>query len=76
MSNDRAKSVLAQALECDVADISDDAALGVHPKWDSLAHMRLLIALESEHGLPITDDSIETLINVDAVQSKFESQQT
>jgi len=32
--------------------------------------------LESEHGLPITDDSIETLINVDAVQSKFESQQT
>ena len=76
MSNDRAKSVLALALECDVADISNDAAFGVHPKWDSLAHMRLLIALESEHGFLITDDSIETLINVDAVQSKFQNQQT
>ena len=76
MSNDQAKSVLAQALECELSSILDDSAFGVHPKWDSLAHMRLLIALETYHGLPITDESIQKLITVDAVQSAFQNRKT
>jgi acyl carrier protein len=67
----KAKIALAEALECEVNEISDTSGLGTHPKWDSLAHMRLLLILEREYNVSITDESIEKFMTLDGLQKAF-----
>ena len=51
---DRAKMLLATALEIEVAAVPPDASIATLEAWDSLAHLRLVQALEKElgHELP------------------------
>ena len=67
----KAKIVLAEALECEVDEISDTSGLGIHPKWDSLAHMRLLLILERDYNVSITDESIEKFMTLNNLQEAF-----
>lgn len=69
-----AKTILADALECSVDDILDTSARGMHPKWDSLAHVRLMLILESEYNFVINDDNFETVNTVSDIQSAIEEQ--
>jgi len=72
---EKAKVLLAQALDCHSDDILDTSALGLHPKWDSMAHLRLLLTLEEEYNVTITDESIEqlsTVIGIHAAISNLE----
>lgn len=67
MSLDAAKALLADALQIDAAAISDDLALGGIDAWDSLAHMRLLTAIEEKLNKPLdaeTAAGIESLADV------------
>ncbi len=43
-----ARRILGLALQVEPAEIDDGARIGVTERWDSLAHMRLILALE-EH---------------------------
>ena len=45
---DTARRILGLALQVEPAEIDDGARIGVTERWDSLAHMRLILALE-EH---------------------------
>jgi acyl carrier protein len=54
-----ARGLLASAMEMDAADIPDDAAIGRLENWDSLAHMRLIMALEQHMGAPLTPDTAQ-----------------
>lgn len=69
-----AKTILADALDCSVDDILDTSARGMHPKWDSLAHVRLMLILESEYNFVINDDNFETVNTVSDIQSAIEEQ--
>ena len=53
-----ARQLLASATETDPAEIADDAAIGGLAEWDSLAHMRLIMALEEHLGMPLPPDSV------------------
>ena len=53
-----ARSLLAAAMEMEVADIADDAAISRLDSWDSLAHMRLILALEEHMGAELTPDTV------------------
>ena len=53
-----ARGLLAAAMEMEVADIPDDAAIGRLESWDSLAHMRLILALEEQMGTALTPDTV------------------
>ena len=67
MSLAAAKTLLAEALQVDAAIIADDLALGGIDAWDSLAHMRLLSAIEEKLGRPLdaeTAAGIESLADV------------
>lgn len=67
MSLAAAKTLLAEALQVDAAIIGDDLALGGIDAWDSLAHMRLLSAIEEKLGRPLdaeTAAGIESLGDV------------
>ena len=46
----RAREILAGALEVAPGALPGDAAIGALEAWDSLAHMRLVLALEEAVG--------------------------
>ena len=67
-----ARILLAGALELDPADVADDAAMGTVETWDSLAHMRLILAIEAALGRELDPDAlfeIASLANNDSAES-------
>jgi acyl carrier protein len=66
----QAKRLLAQAVDGDPAAIPDDVRLGAFERWDSLAHLRLVLAIEDSIGRKLDPDEsvrIETLQNISAL---------
>lgn len=60
--SDLARDLLAEALKVDGSDISDETAIGQHDRWDSLAHMNLILAIETHFGKPL---ATETMLAID-----------
>jgi len=56
MEVNRLKQVMARIFGVDVSVIGDDASPDTIEKWDSLRHMNLVLALEEEFGIELTDD--------------------
>ena len=54
-----AEQLLAQVLN--LRAVPADATLGHPPEWDSLAHMRLVLALEERMGKPLSAMQIVSL---------------
>jgi acyl carrier protein len=66
----QAKTLLAEAANCDAATIPDDVRLGRFERWDSLAHLRLVLAIEGQIGRQLDPDesvTIETLADITAL---------
>lgn len=58
---ERARRLLADALEMDAADISAETAIGAEERWDSLAHLRIIEAIEDAMGKPLDAEAIVTI---------------
>ena len=52
----RLKKLMGSILRIDPATIGDDTSIDSVPTWDSMRHMRLVLALEDEFGVMIPDD--------------------
>jgi|KBSSwiStaDraftv2_1062776.scaffolds.fasta_scaffold519821_2 Acyl carrier protein len=68
-----ARQFLADAIHADVADIPHDARIGSFARWDSLAHMHLLLSIERHLGRQLKPDEavqIESLADVTALVEK------
>jgi|TARA_B110000196_G_C21001099_1_gene592998 acyl carrier protein len=63
--------LIAGALECLPEEITDGLALGIHPKWDSLAHLRVMMALEQYYSVDIDDGSIKQFHTRDAIHQRY-----
>lgn len=50
--------IMAPIFEVEESDISENASPENIEKWDSLAHMSLVIALEQEFDIQFTEDQI------------------
>jgi acyl carrier protein len=64
---DSAKQLLAEATGADAATVPDTARLGGFARWDSLAHLRLILALEEKIGRQLDPDEavrIESLHDI------------
>ena len=68
----RARELLAHALETDMTAIGADAAIGVVETWDSLAHMRLVNAIEENLGRELSPDAIVSIASVKDVAAILE----
>jgi acyl carrier protein len=70
MSCAQAKQLLAKAANCDLATVADDVRIGAFERWDSLAHLRLVLAIEQQIGRQLDPDEavrIESLADVAAL---------
>ena len=52
---------IADVMEVDPSELSEETAYNVHPKWDSLMHMRLVMEVEEEYDTEIPIDEIPNI---------------
>jgi len=58
---ERARALLAAALEIAPAAVGPDASIGTLEAWDSLAHLRLVQAIEQAIARELSADEIASL---------------
>lgn len=63
----QARTLLADAISADLALIPPEARIGAFERWDSLAHMRLILALEECIGRPLDPDEAVAIECLDDV---------
>jgi acyl carrier protein len=64
---DRARALLADAIGAEPAQVPPDARIGTFERWDSLAHLRLILAMEQQLGRQLDPDeavAVECLADV------------
>lgn len=62
-----AEQFLAEVLN--LPTVPADATLGHPPEWDSLAHMRLVLALEERMGKPLSAMQIVSLAGLADIEA-------
>ena len=65
------KKIVASELSIPYAEVSPALGLYRHPRWDSLTHVSILVRLESEYGLTLTDNIVEELTTVQQMADKI-----
>lgn len=63
----RVREVLAKALNLTPEQAKGPLELNVHPAWDSMGHMQLVVALERDFGVRIPDFAIAEMTSVPAI---------
>ena len=66
------EEVIAGALRISPTKVTDALAFNAIPEWDSLAHMELMLALESAYGVSIDEDRMIELISVGVIRQFVE----
>ena len=66
---DRIKQVMASVFEIKVSRIDEKSSPETIATWDSLSHMKLIIALEEEFGIRFNDDEVVELISYALIKS-------
>jgi acyl carrier protein len=69
----KATALLGAVLDLPAKAIPDDAAIGTFEPWDSLAHMRLILAIEDAVGAPLAPEAIVDLASLRDVASALEN---
>ncbi len=64
-SKESIKELIANTLGVSLEVIQDELAIGDIPEWDSLGHMKLITALESELGISL---DIEQVLEIEDVE--------
>lgn len=70
------QTLLAEIFETDTQEVSVETQFGDLPKWDSMGHMDLMVALESRFALQISAESISELISVPAILTHIQGMQS
>ena len=70
----RARAILACALELDPAAIGADASIATLEAWDSLAHMRLIAAVEADLAVELGPEAIVSIASLADIARIVEEQ--
>jgi acyl carrier protein len=70
ITKDSVKELVAKTLNVPIEEIEDDLAVGDIPEWDSLAHMRIIVALENDFGVAL---DIEQTLDIEDVEDICEA---
>lgn len=65
ISEEKIINLIAGILEVEISIINKELAVGDIPEWDSLAHMRIIAALESDLGVVL---DIEQVLEIEDVE--------
>ena len=68
-----ARRLLAEAVNAEVTAVPEDARIGSFEYWDSLAHLRLVLALEAEVGRELDAEEVVRIECLDDVRALLET---
>ena len=63
-ASDRLRQTIAAVLGVDPSDIDDDSSPDSVATWDSLNHLNLVMAIETEYGISLTAEDAMDMRNV------------
>ena len=72
IAKQRARTVLAVALNVPADDIPDNAGIKSFPRWDSLGHVRVIMELEKALGRTLQTEEILSIADLDSIQDIFD----
>ena len=67
-ASDRLTSVVIAVLDADPALVNDDSSPHNLENWDSVAHLQLMAAVESEFSVSFTMDQIITFDSIGSIR--------
>jgi acyl carrier protein len=68
----QARRLLAEALSMEEVELPANPRLGTIERWDSLAHMRILLALEARIGKPLDAERAVAVESLDDIARLIE----
>lgn len=74
ISEDALKKVMGAVLEVPASEIGPGSSTDTISGWDSLKHMRLVIALEQSFDVTIPDEEVSTMTSYEVVKLVLEEQ--
>ena len=63
----------ATALQAPIETIKSDSGLNRHPKWDSMGHLEIMMALEQHYGIDITDATVRQFESMAEIIARYDS---
>jgi len=69
MVTDRLKKVILRELDLDDFPIDDSTTANTVPGWDSLSHIRIIVAIEAEYGVRFKTVEVLRMKNVGDLQA-------
>jgi acyl carrier protein len=66
------KQVMSDLFDIDINDINENSSPDNIEKWDSLFHIKLIIALEAELGIQLTPEDTMDMLSVKLIKSIIE----
>ena len=75
MISERLKKIILEALQLEDFDIDihDDTTASMVPGWDSLSHVRIIMAIEENYGIRFRTLEVIRLKNVGQLQGLIDS---
>ena len=70
---DKLKRLLAKKLRIEPNTIDSNIKLNSVPDWDSLAHINIIIELNTEFGLEINPENVQNLTSFDKILVALEN---
>lgn len=67
--NERIKKIMAKSLEVEEGSISDNTIQEDIYEWDSISHIRMVVAFEREFDIVIPDEQVSNMISVRLIES-------
>jgi acyl carrier protein len=67
--SERIEKVFQEVFADDSLQVTDETSYETLPAWDSLAQVRLIVALEEEFGVKFTTDEVLEATSVEGIKS-------
>ncbi len=74
MVSERLKGTILKALQLESFEIHEATTAGMVPGWDSLSHIRVIMAVEDEFGVRFRTVELLSLRNVGDLQALIDRQ--
>jgi len=62
------KQVVSDILEMDIDDINENSSSDNIEQWDSLSHIKLVMAIEAEFNVKLTPDDMMDMLSVKLIK--------
>ncbi len=64
MINEKVNKILADILDLETEQLSDDLTPDTAENWDSMNHLRLVTAIEQEFSISLSMEEIQSIQNI------------